>query len=285
MAVFDNYDPGDAELGRADDARPARGGGVLRRAVRLADGREPARATATSTSSATCRATPSRGITCQLPEHGGPPGVLERLPRGRRRRRGRRAGRGRPAGSSRPSRSTSSTTGGWPRIQDPTGARVSLWQPRDDRARCAPTSPARRSGTSCSPPTSAGPRSSTPTCWADQPGEPWTWADAATYTTFSSAGRQIAGVVPPPGGGAAALERLLQRRGRRRRRGAGRGPRRQADRAAVRPRGHRPDGHAHRPAGRDVQPDGQRRRRDVRPESRRRGTGRRGRRRGSSPRW
>ena len=35
------------------------------------------------------------------------------------------------------------------------------------------------------------------------------WGDAALYTTFSSAGRAIAGVVRP-GGGARALERLLQ---------------------------------------------------------------------------
>ena len=59
---------------------------------------------------------------------GGPPGVLGRLPGRRRRGRGRRQGRCRPAARSRAARSTSWTWAGWRAIQDPTGARVNLWQ-------------------------------------------------------------------------------------------------------------------------------------------------------------
>ena len=143
------------------------------------------------------------------------------------------------------------------RIQDPTGARVSLWQPRTMR-----TVRANEPGTPIWNELLTPDIGRATQFYADVLGvsadtHPVPWANVPTYTTFSSGGRPIAGAVRADGGGAAALERLLQRRRRRRGRGPGRRPGRQADRAAVRPRGHRPDGLPHRPPRGAVLPDGQ----------------------------
>ena len=83
------------------------------------------------------------------------------------------------------------------RIQDPTGARVSLWQPRSIR-----TVRANEPGTPIWNELLTPDIGRASQFYADVLGltsqeSPVPWGDAASYTTFSSAGRAIAGVVPP----------------------------------------------------------------------------------------
>jgi uncharacterized protein len=83
------------------------------------------------------------------------------------------------------------------RIQDPTGARVSLWQPRSIR-----TVRANEPGTPIwnellTPDIGRASRFYADVLGLTSQESPVPWGDAASYTTFSSAGRAIAGVVPP----------------------------------------------------------------------------------------
>ena len=77
----------------------------------------------------------------------GAPGVLGRLPRRRRRRRDR-AKVAEAGGKVEAGPFDVMELGRMASIQDPTGARVNLWQAGRASARCGSTSPAARSGTS-----------------------------------------------------------------------------------------------------------------------------------------
>ena len=256
MPVFDTYTQGTpnwVELVTPDQRAAAEFYGD---AVRLADGRAHAAATARSTSSPASRATPSPASAVRSRSSPGHPAfwnvylaaddvddVASRV--------------GPAGGEVEAAPFDFFDLGRTARIKDPTGARVNLWQGRSHLGTARASEP----GTPIwnellTPDVGRATRFYSDVFGLSAEESPVAWGSVTSYTTLSSAGRPDRGRRRAPRGCTAALERLLQRRRRRRVRGAGRRLGRQADRPAVRPRRHRPDGHAHRPPGRAVLPHG-----------------------------